>query len=152
MQSWPRSMSGVPTGWYLFRWLLRIKWEGSLYVDTTLPFGLRSAPKIFSAIVDAVEWIVKQAGVRFVIHYLDDFLLIETPDTDECEKGVRTLLEVFHRLGLPVAEGKLEGPDVRLTFLGFEVDSCAMELRLPEDKLNRSSRGGRAGNHVCVMN
>ena len=117
------------------RWLLGIKWEGSLYVDTTLPFGLRSAPKIFSAIADAVEWIVKQAGVRFVIHYLDDFLLIGTPDTDECEKGMRTLLGVFHRLGLPVAEGKLEGPDVRLTFLGFEVDSCAMELRLPEDKL-----------------
>ena len=68
------------------RWLLGIKWEGSLYVDTTLLFSLRSALKIFSAIVDAVEWIVKQAGVRFIIHYLDNFLLIGTPDTDECEK------------------------------------------------------------------
>ena len=29
----------------------------------------------------------------------------------------------------------MEGPDVRLTFLGIEVESCAMELRLPEDKL-----------------
>ena len=48
---------------------------------------------------------------------------------------MRTLLGVFHRLDLPVAEGKLEGPDVRLTFLGIEVNSCAMELHLPEDKL-----------------
>ena len=28
------------------RWLQEIKWEGSLYIDTTLAFGLRSAPKI----------------------------------------------------------------------------------------------------------
>ena len=46
--------------------------KGSLFVDTALPFGLRSAPKIFTAIADAVEWVAKHAGVRFVIHYLDE--------------------------------------------------------------------------------
>jgi hypothetical protein len=61
------------------RWLLGMRWEESLFVDTALPFGLRSAPKIFTAIADAVEWILKQAGVKFVIHYLDDFLLIGAP-------------------------------------------------------------------------
>ena len=30
-------------------WLLGMQREGALYVDTTLPFGLRSAPKIFTA-------------------------------------------------------------------------------------------------------
>ena len=55
------------------RWLMGMTWKGSVYVDTTLPFGLRSAPKIFTAIVDAAEWIVRQQGVEFILHYLDDF-------------------------------------------------------------------------------
>jgi hypothetical protein len=45
------------------RWLLGMRWEESLFVDTALPFGLRSAPKIFTAIADAVEWILKQAQI-----------------------------------------------------------------------------------------
>ena len=40
------------------RWLLGMVWEGALYTDTVLPFGLRSAPKIFNAVADAVGWIV----------------------------------------------------------------------------------------------
>ena len=50
-------------------------WDGALYLDTCLPFGLRSAPKIFTAcaVADAVEWIQRKEGVNFVIHYLDDF-------------------------------------------------------------------------------
>ena len=42
--------------------LLGMQWEGGLFVDTTLPFGLRSAPKIFTALTDAVEWTVKRRG------------------------------------------------------------------------------------------
>jgi hypothetical protein len=64
-----------------------MRWEESLFVDTALPFGLRSAPKIFTAIADAVEWILKQAGVKFVIHYLDDFLLIGAPGSQECAEA-----------------------------------------------------------------
>ena len=37
------------------RWLLGMMWDGALFVDTVLPFGLRSVPKIFTAIADAVE-------------------------------------------------------------------------------------------------
>ena len=62
------------------RWLMGMIWDGALYVDTALPFGLHSAPKIFTAIADAVEWIAQQEGVEFIIHYLDDFLVIGAPD------------------------------------------------------------------------
>ena len=37
------------------RWMMGMMWEGALYIDTCLPFGLRSVPKIFTAIADAVE-------------------------------------------------------------------------------------------------
>ena len=35
------------------RGLLGMLWDDQLYVDSTLPFGLRSAPKIFNALADA---------------------------------------------------------------------------------------------------
>ena len=44
------------------RWLMGMMWKHSLFVDTALPFGLRSAPKIFTALADAAEWMVRQQG------------------------------------------------------------------------------------------
>ena len=120
-----------PNDW----WLLGMRWEGGLFVDTTLPFGLPLAPKIFTAVADGVERILKAEGVDFVIHYLDDFFVVGAPNSYECEANLLKLLEVFARLGLPVAVHKLEGLEVCLTFLGFELDSVAMELRLPVRKL-----------------
>ena len=35
--------------------LLAMKWEGHIYVNGTLPFGLQSAPKIVNAVSDAIE-------------------------------------------------------------------------------------------------
>ena len=34
------------------RVLLGMQWRGAMYVDATLPFGLRSLPIIFSALAD----------------------------------------------------------------------------------------------------
>ena len=56
--------------------LLAISWERSVYVDRALPFGLRSAPKIFTAVV---AWALRMAGIRDQIHYLDDFLFLNPP-------------------------------------------------------------------------
>ena len=36
--------------------LLGIDWKGDTYVDRALPFGLRSAPKVFSAVADMITW------------------------------------------------------------------------------------------------
>ncbi len=44
-------------------------------------------------------------------------------------------MELMRRLGLPIAEEKREGPTTVLEFLGFEVDSGAMTIRLPERKV-----------------
>ena len=44
------------------RLLLGMKWQEELYIDTALPFGLRSAPKLFPAIADGVQWILQQRG------------------------------------------------------------------------------------------
>ena len=46
------------------------------------------------------------------------------------------LTSSFCQLGLQIAEEKLEGPSTCLTFLGFEVDSQSLEIRLPATKLS----------------
>ena len=63
------------------RHLLGIQWNDTVYIDQVLPFGLRFAPLIFSAIADALLWIMQQKGVSRAIHYIDDFLIIgpQTP-------------------------------------------------------------------------
>ena len=76
------------------RHLLGIKWQGKTFVDTCLPFGLRSAPKLFNAIADALEWmIVNEDGphVKFIIHYLDDFLLGGRPGSEACGRVLEFL-------------------------------------------------------------
>ena len=56
------------------RRLLAVAWRGDVFLDTALPFGLRSAPKIFSAVADALLFVMIRNGVGEAIHYLDDFL------------------------------------------------------------------------------
>ena len=64
--------------------LLGMRWQGHTYIDATLPFGLRSAPLIFSAVADALEWVVRSRGVRSICHYIDDFIIVGAPRSDEC--------------------------------------------------------------------
>ena len=106
-----------------------------MFVDKTLPFGLRSAPLIFTAVADTLQWVMKERGVSFVEHYIDDFITLGAPKSGECARNVQIMLQTCEGAGVPVEESKSEGPALSLTFLGIDVDSVAMELRLPADKL-----------------
>ena len=57
------------------RHLLGMWWKGHTYVDKVLPFGLRSAPKLYNAVADGLLWILVTHDNVQGIHYLDDFLL-----------------------------------------------------------------------------
>ena len=46
------------------RFLLGVNWRDQVYIDPMLPFGLRSAPKIFNAVADALEWCLRADGIR----------------------------------------------------------------------------------------
>ena len=119
------------------RLLLGMSWKGNIFIDTALPFGLRSAPKLFNAVADALAWIVGQASGSIPLHYLDDFLFLGRPGTDECKGILQTALRLCAELGVPLSEEKLEGPGTVLTFLGIELDSDKRQLRLPKEKLQR---------------
>ena len=117
--------------------LQAITGEGNIYIDPMLPFGLRSAPKIFNAVANAFQWHFQQQGVTEVLHYLDDYIVIGPPNTLTCHTVLQTFLREAHHLGIPIADHKTEGPTTKLTYLGIEIDTLRAELRLPHLKLQR---------------
>ena len=119
------------------RHLLGMEWKGVYYVDTMLPFGLRSAPKIFTAVADALEWCVRQRGVVGIDHYLDDFVIVAPPESAACKTYITKFEEECRALGVTLAPEKKEGPTTCLVFLGIVIDTVAGCLSLPADKLTR---------------
>ena len=117
--------------------LLGVQWAGQCFIDLMLPFGLRSAPKIFTAIADALEWCIRRRGVNDVEHYLDDFIVFGPPASPVCQHSLDILSEECEALGVPLAVEKTCGPTTCLTFLGIEVDTMEAVLRLPAEKLER---------------
>ena len=123
--------------WPPHRQWLGMKWKDKIYLDGMLPFGLRSAPKIFNAVADALEWCVSSRGVANIFHYLDDFAVVGPPDTESCHQDLMILKQVCTELGVPLAPDKQEGPSTTIVFLGIVIDTVKQELRLPEEKLGR---------------
>ena len=107
------------------RHLLGMAWEGEVYVDAQLLFGLRSAPMIFSAIADALEWIVHDRGISYCMHYLDDFLTVGPAESDVCERNFELLKSTCKDLGVPLKLEKVESPATTLVFLGIQLDTVA---------------------------
>ncbi len=117
--------------------LLAITWRQVTYIDQALPFGLRSAPKVFTAVADGLTWALIQSGVSTLLHYLDDFFFCSPSHSNGCEKALATAIPLCKSLGLPVSPHKVVGPATTLTFLGIIIDSEKQELRLPKEKLAR---------------
>ena len=68
---------------------------------------------------------------------MDDFIMIGPPNSDVCQRNLRTISAVCESLGVPLAIDKTEGPTSCLTYLGIEIDTEAGILRLPREKLDR---------------
>ena len=118
------------------RHLLGIYWDGQVYVDAALPFGLRSI-LIFTVLADGLQWVLQQRGTSFTAHYLDDFITLGSPGSSQCADNQCIMYETCMELGVPLAAHKCMGPSTCLVILGIEIDTIAMELRLPQEKLSK---------------
>ena len=135
----------------LDRHLLGMQWKGEVFVDMVLPFGLRSAPLLFTAVADALQWAMEAKGVTWVGHYIDNFFTVGAPGSRECAANVAIMKGLFEETGLPTEPEKDEGPATSIGLLGLELDSERLEIRLPEDKLSRlrSALEAWRGKKVC---
>ena len=125
-----------PEDWHL----LGSTWVNSAgnveyYVETVLPFGLRSAPKLFNNFANGLHFIMEHKGVTDLEHYLDDYFTCGPPGTDICKGNLNTMVESCEETGFEYNPKKLEGPATCLEVLGIVIDSMLMELRISEDRL-----------------
>ena len=74
--------------------LLGVCWEGtSSYTDRALPFN------IIAAVVEALQWIVVNKGVRNLLYYLDVFIFV-SESLEEASINKQILVDIFSHLGV----------------------------------------------------
>ena len=105
--------------------------------DTRLCFGGRRSPGIFHRLTQSVKRMMHRKGFQGVVVYLDDFLIV-SPSQEECELAFTTLRELLLDLGFQISPSKVVPPCQQLTFLGIVFDTRAMELCLPQSKLDET--------------
>ena len=58
-----------------YRKFLRLGYQGKVYQFRVLPFGVATAPYVFTRLVKAMAAVLHRQGVRFH-HYIDDWLVV----------------------------------------------------------------------------
>ena len=70
-----------------------------------------------------------------IIHYLDDFLFGGKSHDLTCQHTLLVFHQTCEQLGNPIAVEKTVEPTTSLTFLGIQLDTLSMQMRLPQDNL-----------------
>ncbi len=113
-----------PDDWHL----LGMQGQQQVILDTMLPFGLRSATKIFSALADGLLWSMACNGIMEGLHYLDDFLFGGRPLSEECQMDDMRHLSLGSRL-----PRKDFGIVPRLPSFGYETSHMRMRTTVHEE-------------------
>ena len=112
---------------------LRFIWKDQRFQFRCLPFGLTSAPQVFTKILKPVVAYLRKQGIRLVV-YLDDILLIAS-SKQECIRHLNKAIILLTSLGFVINEGKsCLVPSQQIQFLGFMLDSRTMMLSVPDSK------------------
>lgn len=115
---------------------LRFKFDKKLFQFTCLPFGLTSAPYVFTKIIKPVISTLRRKGFLSVV-YLDDFLLLGRT-REECELNVSQTLDFLRNLGFIINKEKSRlSPAQCCKYLGFIFDSRRMSIVLPPEKKSK---------------
>ena len=115
------------------RSLLVFIFDGRIHRFKVMPFGLNSAPRIFTKLFKPILRLLRSQGMLLII-YLDDILLI-APTADLCLAQGKFLMKLLQDLGFLVNMNKsVLPPTQRIIFLGFLIDSVNMTISLPEEK------------------
>ena len=100
------------------RKFLRFHHKGTTYQFTSLPFGLATAPLVFTSLVKEVKLLALKQHIR-LHQYLDDWLIRATSQPEAQEKTTK-LLSLVRSLGFIVNLKKSElTPQQRFNFIGY---------------------------------
>ena len=114
--------------------LLRFVWKGKVYEFLVVPFGLCTAPFIFTKITRPIAAFLRSKGIR-IIFYLDDILVIATSE-QECLLHLKVVMETLQGAGFLLNWKKsCLTPAQRFLYLGLWWDTAREVVSLEERKL-----------------
>ena len=123
--------------------LLQFQWEGVTYNLQCLPFGLSSAPRVFTKIMRPIVGFLRQIGIRLLI-YLDDMLIMHQ-ERDTLRHLVGLITQLLQALGLVVNNDKsILDPSHSLEFLVFSINTVLMQIHLPREKMRKLEQEARS--------
>lgn len=113
--------------------ILRFRFQNQLYEFNCLPFGLNTAPLVFTKLLRSVAKYLRQRGCKVVI-YLDDILIVGR-DFNECYRWVKMTKKALLSLGFVINKEKsILTPTQEIEYLGYKFNSNRMTLGLPKEK------------------
>ena len=115
---------------------LGLKWEingETVFIeDSRLCFGLCLGPSYFDKISGFVYNILADMYNIQAVNYLDDFIVIGAT-LDDTTWAQKVVIKILRYLGFYISLGKVTPPSQVCRYLGLDIDSIRMEIRLPKD-------------------
>ena len=112
---------------------LCFQWNNRIFSFKCMPFGLSSAPWLFTKTLKPIFSEFHEAGFEG-FGYIDDSFII-AKSKDECRQAVSFLADLFVKLGFRInTEKSVLQPTQKLTFLGYVLDSNDMSVFPTEEK------------------
>ena len=116
------------------RKFLRFCWKNQVFQFRALPFGLTSAPYIFTEVVIAMVKLLREQGHRLKT-YLDDWLNLHRSERG-CLVSTDQVLQTTKDLGFQVNNQKSEfQPKQVFKYLGVVFDTIRFVVYPPEDRV-----------------
>ena len=113
---------------------LRFVWQGQTYQFLALPFGLNTAPRIFTKLLKPVVAYLRTQNIRLLV-YLDDILIIGS-SVQILREHTALVIDLLQNLGFIINyEKSVLTPSPVLEFLGFLINSKTMKFYLPQTKV-----------------
>ncbi|KAK6036610.1 reverse transcriptase [Cooperia oncophora] len=117
--------------------LLGFHWEDKYYKFLCLPFGLSSAPYIFTKLLRSFIKVWRAQG-RGIAIYIDDGIIFERSRA-ACAETVSIIRSDLKRAGWFFAEDKCKwDPSQSCTWLGFNIDLSAMSISVAPERLAKA--------------
>ena len=120
----------------LFQKFLKFQWQGRLFKFVCLPFGLSSAPRVYTKVLKPIYKWFRQQAFR-CSYYIDDSLNMNRSQS-VCKENVIVMADTLESLGFTVNKEKsIFLPTQRFLFFVFILDSVLFKVFLPDDKVEK---------------
>ena len=114
--------------------LVTFEFENIRYSFNVIPFGLSSAPRIFTKILKPVIAYLRNRGLK-ISAYLDDIFICNS-SYERVKQDLAVALDILRNLGFSInVQKSVLTPTQKLLHLGYIWDSTNCCIFLPENKL-----------------